>query len=176
MSIKKVTLVPPSQRKTVEREVITGTDTVTVICKIPQGILLQLHDLREVNEVSMGGTRTVKQFFPVGEPFKINGPAQEQNKGPRCRVASGFALTEDVPSDLWELWMEQTGKYHPAVINGLLQGFSNTGKSLGAAKEFRKERTGLERLNPADLPSMDRRFQIKTADEQTAEIVYPVEE
>ncbi len=165
-----------NKKEAKEREPITGTDTVVVICKIPFGILLQLHKAQEVNEVTMGGSRSVKQFFPVGEPFKINGPAHAQDKAPRYRIASTFAITEDVPVDLWNAWMEQTGQYHPAVINGLLSAEPSAARAISAAKELRGEKTGLERLNPNELPVMDRRFQLKTADEQIAEIVHPIEE
>ncbi len=148
----------------------TGTDTVTVICKVPQGLLLQLHEPREITEVTMGGSRTVKQFFPVGETFKINGPAHAQNEGPRCRTVGGYAITEGVPKGVWDHWMAQTGKYHPAVINGLLRAFSDSPRATDAAKDGRKIKTGLERVNPHDLPVLDPRFKLKTAEEAVAEI------
>jgi hypothetical protein len=149
---------------------VSGTDTVTVACKIPQGMSLQLHEPREITEVTMGGSRTVKQFFPIGEAFKINGSAHAQNEGPRCRTVGGFALTEGVPAELWGKWMEQTGKFHPAVIAKHLFAFPDMGRAVDAAKEARKVKTGLERLNPHDLPVLNKNFPIKTADEAVAEI------
>lgn len=159
------------------RAPVTGTDTVTVICKIPQGIVIQMYEFRERESVIQGGTQKEKKAYPLeGKSFKINGPAHGQMEGPRCRIASGFALTEDVPADIWEGWYEQSGKHLAACQNGLLLAFSNTGKALGAAKEHKGEKSGLERLNPAALPVVDPRFKIKTAEEQLAEIIHPVEE
>ena len=148
----------------------TGTDTVTVACKIPQGLTLQLHELRDVSEVGLGSTRTVKQFFPYGEPFVISGSAHAQNEGPKCRTVGAFAITHGVPKELWEKWMEQTGRSHPAVINGMLFAFPTVERVETVAKERRKLKTGLERLNPHDLPVLHPMFPLKTADENVAEI------
>ena len=148
----------------------TGTDTVTVICKIPQGIILQLHELRKVREVAPQGYREVEQYFPVEEPIEINGPAHGQNEGPRHLAYNGFAVTTGVPKDIWDRWMEETGKHLPAVKNGLLQAFSDKPHAADAAKENRAAKTGLERINPNKLPNIDPRFNLKTAKEQKAKI------
>lgn len=151
--------------------------TVTVICKIPQGMVLQLHKKLEVNEVTMGGSRTVTQFFPEeGKSIKINGPAHAQNEGPRVTMApGGFAITQNVPEDFWERWMKETGQHLPAVKNGLIQALPNVAQAKDAATESRKTKTGLERLDPNNLPSPDARFQLKMAEEQVTKPV-PEEE
>lgn len=165
------------KKPTAQRAPITGTATMTVICKIPQGILLQLHVQEKKTEVTQSGTREIVASRPIGDPFMINGPAHAQGEGVRHRTAHGFALTEDVPKELWEQWYEQTGRHLAACHNGLLMAFDNAGFAIDAAREAKRERTGLERLNPAALPNLgDQRFKIKTADEQVAAIEYPVEE
>jgi len=143
----------------------TGTDTVAVGCKIPQGFTLQLHEFREMEEVTLGGHRTVRQAFPVGEPFVLNGPAHPQNEGPRCLIVGGFAVTHGVPKDLWDKWMDQTGKYLPAVREGMIIAYSAVGKLRDAARERVGVTTGLERLNPNKLPVMNKKFELKTADD-----------
>lgn len=148
---------------------VTG-ETVTVICKIPQGILLQLHKEEKFNEVTMGGSREVMRFRPVGEPVHINGPAHGQNEGPRVAMSKSFAITENVSKDFWDKWMKETGQYLPATKNGLLVAAPNISQAKDIAKENQKERTGLERLDPNNLPTTDKRFKLETATEQKAEI------
>ena len=149
----------------------TGTETVTVACKIPQGFILQLHEPRDLSEVTMGGHRDVKQYFPVGEPFRLNGAAHGQNEGPRCRVVGGFALTDGVPKELWDKWLEQN-KTLPAVVNRMLFAYPSTSHAVAAAKEVKTLKTGLERLNPNALPQIfdKKRFKVEAAEDMPTEV------
>jgi hypothetical protein len=147
----------------------TGTATVTVACKIPQGFILKLFEKKEITEVTLGGSRTVKQFFPTGDEFRLNGSAHAQNEGPRCHTVGGFAITDGVPKDFWNQWLDQN-RTLPAVQNGMIIAFDSAGKTVGAAKEGRTIKTGLERLNPHDLPVLDPRFKLQTADNAVAQI------
>lgn len=146
---------------------VTGA-TVTVACKIPQGMLIQLHEKQEFDEVVQGGNRKNTRFVPTGEPIHIKGPAHPQNEGPRVRIVGGYALTERVPKDIWDRWVDQSGKHLPAMKNRLLYAYDTTAKTADAAREAKKQTTGLERLDPNNLPVQDKRFKLKTADEATA--------
>ena len=144
----------------------TGTETVTVACKIPQGFTLQLHEMREVSEVTLGGSRTVKQAFPIDDAmFVLNGPAHPQDRAPRSQMVGGFAITKGVPKAFWDAWMAQTGKYHPAVKNNMLIAYPDTARAVDFAKEHRKVKTGLERLDPNNLPVLNPKFKIQTGDD-----------
>jgi hypothetical protein len=153
----------------------TGTETVTVASKIPQGLILQLFKPREIEMTALGGSQKATQFFPTGDEFTIAGAAHPQNEGPRCRTVGGFAITDGVPKSLWDAWMEQTGRYLPAVINKMIFAFPNSERATDAAKDHRTVLTGLERINPNKPPVLDPRFQIKTSDDQKA-IIGHVEE
>lgn len=147
----------------------TGTATVTVACKIPQGMRCVIHEERELNEVTLGGSRRVKESFPTDREFIIKGPAHAQNEGPRCRVVAGFAITEGVPKDLWDEWRRQFAAL-PAVKSGMIFAYESLDKVVDGAKDKRTVKTGLERLNPHALPQLDPRFKLETADEAVAQI------
>lgn len=145
------------------------TATVTVACKIPQGLRCRLHEKRRVDEVTLGGTRTVEQFFATDKEFVVHGPAHGQNEGPRHLTVAGYAITRGIDKSLWDAWYEQNLELD-AVQRNLIFAYESTDKAKDAAKEGRTIKTGLERLNPHELPSFDNRFKLKTADDAVAQI------
>lgn len=148
---------------------VSGTETVTVLCKIPQGFELVVHEERKLTQVGLGHSKEVSEWFPTDKVFRLNGSAHAQNEGPRCRTIGGYAVTEGVPKDLWESWLGQFKK-HPAVVNCLICAFDDGAYAADFANENRKSKTGLERLNPNALPNLDPRFKVVTADDQVAPI------
>jgi hypothetical protein len=145
----------------------TGTATVTVACKLPHGLLCRVHKEVEQEETIPGGTRKIKLWFPTGEEFRLNGNAYPQNVGPKVPIEHGFALTHGVPKDLWDAWLKQN-RMLPAVREGMIFAQGSAAKAVDEAKEKKGIRTGFERLDPNNLPAEF--SQIKTADEQKAEI------
>jgi hypothetical protein len=69
-------------------------DCVTIMCKLPNGILLRL----------FGERRT----------FHVKGPAKRYG-----RSVGGYALTPNIPRVFWLAWLEQN-KAFDAVRNGLI--------------------------------------------------------
>lgn len=147
----------------------TGTETVIVACKVLSGMRCRIHKLTKVTEVGMGSTRTVQQWLETDKEFVLAGPAHAQNEGPRHQVVGGFALTYGVRKDYWDEWRTQNADL-PAVRNGLVFAYENREKAIDAAKERKGIKTGLERVNPHDLPKIDARFNLKTADENVSQI------
>lgn len=96
----------------------TGTATVTVGCKIPNGLHLDL-----------GGKRVT-----------LNGSHSS-------RVIGGYGLTEGVPADFFEAWL-QTYADSPAVTNGLVFAQENAADVRAQALDQADIRTGLEPLDP----------------------------
>lgn len=143
--------------------------TVTVACKIPQGMLCRIHEKRKITEVSLGGPRTVEQYFATDHQFVVNGPAHGQIEGPRHLTVAGYALTYGVPKDLWDAWYEQNLQLD-AVQRNLIFAYDSPDMAKDAAKEHRKLKTGLERLNPHALPQLDPRFKLETAAENPSKI------
>lgn len=147
----------------------TGVATVTVACKVLSGMTCRIHEKKKVTEVGLGVTRTVEQWVETDKVFTVAGPAHAQNEGPRHQVVAGFALTYGVPKDLWDEWRRQNNDL-PAVKHGLILAYEDPAKAMDAAKERKGIKTGLERVNPHNLPKFDERFKLKTADENVSEI------
>jgi hypothetical protein len=147
----------------------TGTATVTVACKILSGFRCRIHEKKQFSIVGMGTTQTVEQYVEGEREFVLNGPAHAQNEGPRCVVSSGFALTHGVPKDFWDEW-RRINTDLPAVRNGWIYAYETPDKVIDAAKERVGMKTGLERINPHNLPKINERFKLQTADENVSQI------
>lgn len=144
----------------------TGTEVVTVACKLPHGLICRLHRKSERPvEVLGGGIRMVVEWEATGDEFTINGNAHPYNEAPKVPLSHGFALTHGVRKDFWDAWLEQN-KRHPAVLNGLIFAHERESKTIDEAREKTKQRTGLERIDPNNMPAEFNR--VKTADEQKA--------
>jgi len=147
----------------------TGTATVTVACKILSGMTCRIHEKRKVTVVGLGHSKSEDQWFETDRVFTVAGPAHAQNEGPRHQNVGGFAITYGVPKDLWDEWRRQNNDL-PAVRNGHILAYETADKAMDAAKERKGLKTGLERVNPHDLPKIDPRFALKTADENVSQI------
>jgi hypothetical protein len=126
--------------------------TVTVACKLPNGLILRGFRMDSVYESVMGGgQREVKIAHEVGEPVYINGNAHLQNEAPNCEISNGAALTHGVDKDFWDLWLSQN-KDHLAVKNGLIFAHEKPVNATAEAREKAGVKSGLERLDPSNLP------------------------
>lgn len=135
--------------------------TVTVACKLPNGLLLRLFKMEDVDTPVMGGgVKTIKEAQPIGEPVKINGYAVPYGKRPRFSIISDMALTKDVPAAFWHEWLKQNQKLD-VVVKGLIFAHGDTDRVEHAAAERGEELfCGLEPLDPENLPTK----RIETAD------------
>jgi hypothetical protein len=122
--------------------------SITVACKIPNGLILRNFNMVEDHEpVLGGGTRAYKKAVQVGEPVKINGPATPHGQAPLVTIVGGYALTQGVDEEFFNKWIEDN-KTHPAVVNRLIFAHSKPEMVTGAAKENEKRTSGLEGINP----------------------------
>lgn len=139
----------------------SARSTVTVGCKLPNGLLLRLFNMVPTDVPVMGGgTKTVLQADPVGEPVKINGYAVPFGMRPRFGIISDIALTKGVPADFWHEWLKQNQKLD-VVVKGLIFAHGDTDRVEDAAEERGPElKCGLEPLDPEHLPNK----KIETAD------------
>src|ERR1700674_2110839 len=89
--------------------------TVTVACKLPNGLLIQLFEPYSVQvPILGGGTREELRHRRVGETYHIRGPIAPFGQVPKTEIAAGYALNTGVPRDLWEKWLEK--KAHSALV------------------------------------------------------------
>lgn len=126
--------------------------TVTVACKLPNGIFLRVFDMVETQEPVMGGGyRTVKMAREKGQRVRLNGFSHAQNRAPNSPIREGFALTYGVDKDLWDLWKSQNADTD-MVKNGLVFAHEKDANTLAEIREKKDTRSGLERLDPNKLP------------------------
>jgi hypothetical protein len=154
---------------------VTGTATVVVGCKLPNGLIMELFEKRTINEVTMGGSKSVDQYFATGERFTLNGPAHKPGESAGCMVRSGFAITRGIPKDFWDRWYS-ANKTLPAVVNGLIVAYDSLSKTADAANERKAQKTGQERIDPKNIPILDPRLRMKTSEDQKAKIIEEDEE
>jgi len=138
--------------------------TITVACKVPNGLKLQVHEMHDFDEPVMGGgTKTVPRATPIGEPVFIAGTAAPFGQMPKAEIVGGYALTRNVDADFFAKWMEQN-KDSAVVRNHLIFAHTSAAKVRDQANDQADVRSGLEPIAPDTDPRIPRG--IKTADEQ----------
>lgn len=127
---------------------VRSRDTITVACKIPNGIIIQNHELIDGFEpVFGGGSRPIKTSRPIGNPIKINGSSRPLGSDPDAkRVIGGYALTYNVPKAEFERWLKDNEQLD-MVKNKLIFAHVDPARVADEAKEFKSLRSGLEPLN-----------------------------
>ena len=96
----------------------TSTATVTVACKIPNGLHLDLD----------------------GRRITLNGSSSSQ-------IAGGFGLSEDVDKAFFDEWVKRY-RDSPAVTGGIVFAYENAADTKARAAEYANLKTGLEPLDP----------------------------
>jgi hypothetical protein len=129
--------------------------TLTVACKIPTGLTLQLFRMEEhVEPLFGGGQKKVMRAVRTHEPpVTIKGPARYAGKDLPHDIKGGCGLTYGVDADFFNRWLEQN-KDEPYVKNGMIfaQASGKPTEIDAQINDHIKLRSGLEPLNPSDLP------------------------
>lgn len=138
--------------------------TVTVACKLPHGLELQLQRSYESSEPVMGGgSRTVTHWERYGKPVIIKGWAQHHAEAPVAAISGGFALTSGVDSEFFAKWLEQN-KDHSAVAGGFIFASEKHANVVDHTNVMADERTGFERHDPKNpTPEFKRRIETAVA-------------
>ena len=145
---------------TVQAPAVSGVEhrkhsaTVTVGCKIPNGLRLQLQHKMERPMPTGRGMENDFQMVGVnvfgGPVHVIDGPAIPAMGGVpdgyrMPRVEAGVALTE-VPRDFFEEWLHQNAKAD-FVINGMVFAYGDAQNVKAKAREEESRMSGLEPLS-----------------------------
>ncbi len=150
----KRSVFPEGMRKP-EPAPVTGTATVNVACKIPNGLVLRVYEMQEDYEpIFGGGQRRVDKAFQVGDDVVLHGNALDTlllraSKLPAHPHVGGYAITRGVSKDFWELWLTQNSD-HPAVKNGLVFAYESLDRTSDAARERDSVESGFEGIDPAN--------------------------
>lgn len=85
--------------------------TVTIGCRIPNGVILRLFRMEDFQYPTPGGGFvTQKRAVPIdGREYTITGYAAPAGGLPRNGMPTigGYALTHNIPRDFWEEWCKQ---------------------------------------------------------------------
>ncbi len=165
-SLPKGRDVPPSAPA-------TGTDTVTVACKITNGLILKVYEMVPASEPTFGGgERDIKggKAIQIGEDVVLRGSALDPvmlraGRMPGYSHVGGFALTSGIPREFWERWLEQNAD-HPAVRNGLVFAHATVDGASGMSREREGVESGYEGIDPAN-PSKRTGIRAVTQGERT---------
>jgi hypothetical protein len=121
--------------------------TVTIACKLPNGLILRVFDMVESDELVLGGgIRKKKEANAWGKTVTIKGNSIPMNKMNEIQFSHGYALTPDVDEDFWNLWYEQN-KTSAIVRNGLIFASDKKLNVSAFTKEHEKLASGFERLS-----------------------------
>lgn len=117
------------------------TELVTVGCKIPSGLVLEMGRAGDENykSVTIHGANCTHGASPVG---RITGKP--------VAVVGGYGITPNVPKDFMDAWMKKNERM-PAVVNGLIFVELEPASAVDAAETFAELKTGYEPLD-ADVP------------------------
>lgn len=148
-----------------------GKRTVTVACKFPPGLRLQLCRRVDYQEQTLAGTRPAHRFDKVGPVYVVRGPSEPNGQIPkgykRPVVEGGFALTSNIPADFWEEWLEQN-KEMEIVKNGFIFAHAGRDHAEGLAQEREALRTGFEPIVPDSDPRIPKSTNPFVTDVQTS--------
>ncbi len=146
------TSTAPQANVASEGSVPKSAKTVTVLCKIPMGLRLQLQREVTVTEQSQSGARQVKQWTKDGPVHIARGPSRPQQPPPGYRppiLVGGYALTRGIPADFWAQWLEQN-KQADYVVSKQIIAMASIEGARDAARDHHQVRSGLEPLVPDD--------------------------
>lgn len=128
---------------------------VTVACKIPMGLVLQCCRKTTYFEDTPGGARERVRYDKHGQRFVARGtsyPALPPKGFPqRVPTVGGYALTQGIPADFWEQWLEQNADTD-MVKNKLIFAYASLVDVRDEAREYAHVLSGLEPLVPDNDP------------------------
>jgi hypothetical protein len=123
-------------------------EVVTVACSIPNGVYLHIDDMREENELVMGGgSRKVMRAYPRPHKFRIFGPATPFGQAPKAMIVGAYALTPNVDKQFWDEWVKQNSE-SDMLKNKCLCAYPKPPDTRDWAKDHAGCESGLQPLNP----------------------------
>lgn len=131
---------------------MTGTQKITVACKLPHGLELRLFKMVDMSEPTQGGYRTIARAEPLPNTITIKGYLEKYriDLPPAARGAE-YALTHGVDKEFFDEWLKQNAD-HDVVKNKLIFASEKADTVTSMVKENASRRNGLEPINPANLP------------------------
>lgn len=127
--------------------------TVTVACKLPNGLHLRLFNMETYNEPVMGGgTREAKRAVQNGGRVTLNGFSHRFDKAPEWGIVGGYGITHGVDADFFKEWVAQNADSN-LVKNKIVFAHGQEASIKSMAVEHKAVKSGMERLDPDNLPT-----------------------
>lgn len=127
--------------------------TVTVACKVPSGLVLQLQRPMRRREPAMGSAtpQEVTYMVKYGDRYTVKGPSYPVGTPPKGfpkppMNEGGFALTPGIPTDFWKQWVEQN-QNAPYVKSGAIFAYTDIDDAVACAADNEGYLTGLEPIS-----------------------------
>ncbi|WP_249079262.1 hypothetical protein [Parasaccharibacter sp. TMW 2.1884] len=117
-------------------------DTVTVLCRLPSGIRLDLHDLSSLSERTQA-TAPVMTPPQARSSILLNGIRQDPLYHPVENRLLGRAGRTTVPTNFWKAWLEQN-RQSDLITRKIIFAETTPARADNAMAELAKDRTGLE--------------------------------
>jgi hypothetical protein len=142
----------------------TGTDTVTVACNLPTGLLLQIYNIEIAERTLPNGNVITENHATLNldhGQWYVHGPVNFNSLAASGREVNadfrvirgdvpdgGYALTPGIPRDFWEQW-ERDNARSPLITGKHVFAASSESRAVGQAKEYREFKSGFQGLNQA---------------------------
>lgn len=135
--------------------VSTAAETVTVGCKLPNGLELHLDEMVDYRIPMNGGYVTEKRSRRLPDTYTLNGRAIDLAKIAATGsvphlIVGGYGITNGIPRDFWERWLA-ANKDSDIVREKIVFAMADEGRAQGFALEHAGVRTGMEPIDP-DAP------------------------
>lgn len=147
-----------------EAEVSRDVQNVHVGCNLPNGLELQLYEMKDSREMTPQGPNSIKKAFKTGKPYTLKGAARRFGAEVEYTITSGYAVTI-IPKDFWEAWCEQNQDSALFENRGLIAGADLAEvQAKAAACKQDKIKSGLEPINPLKPPPVGGGLRVTPAD------------
>lgn len=127
--------------------------TVSVGCKLPHGIIMQLFRMDTHDEPQFGGgTKQVQRAVRLDDRrIKLNGFARWKGRDMPHDIRMGAGITHGVDADFFAEWLKQN-KDLEAVKKGLIFAQAKGGEMESQLKDHVSLKSGMEPGDPGNLP------------------------
>lgn len=129
-----------------------GASTVTVICRMPAGLVLDLYDTDELATRARTPTPVMAPPKPTAS-VRLNGAKADPRYHARDNLLLGMGGRTQVDASFWQAWCAQNPNFLP-LKNGLVFARSIERDAGAELAERGQHRSGLEGLEPTSLPGV----------------------
>jgi hypothetical protein len=127
-----------------EYDAVPGT--VTIACKLPNGLILRVFKLEKSQEATPLGQHDIDIARDTGKRITIAGNAAPHGKSPLAPISGGYALTHNVDADTWEQWLAANIN-SDLVRNKMIFAHAKQNELDAEARANETRLSGLERLD-----------------------------